>query len=78
MRATTTNGVVIGVKAIEHKVEGSLEFWADAIARRIRDGEGYELLESSDVQSADGTAGRTERRKRRPGSDRKVKRERTP
>jgi len=57
MRATTPDGVVVGVKALEHRVEGSLAFWTEAVTRRLRDQRGYELLSEEDVRSASGVEG---------------------
>lgn len=58
LRATTTDGAVLGVTALDHDVEGNLGFWADAISRQLTEGEGYELLETADVAAATGQPGR--------------------
>jgi hypothetical protein len=57
LRATTSDGVVVAVRAIEHKVEGSLEFWSEAIARRIELGEGYARLGDAEYHAKSGQAG---------------------
>lgn len=56
-RATTVDGVVIGLRALEHRVRGPLPFWSEAVLRRMRDGEGYALLSRDDVQAANGQRG---------------------
>ena len=56
-RATTPDGVVVGVMSLEHRVDGSLAFWSEAITRRIRDQQGYALLSEGDVSAARGEAG---------------------
>ena len=58
LRATTTDGAVIGVTALEHKVQGNLGFWSDAISRQLTEGGGYELLDTSDVTAATNQPGR--------------------
>jgi hypothetical protein len=57
-RATTADGLVIGVREIDHEPEGELSFWVQAIQNRMRDRGGYALLETRSVQSADGVAGK--------------------
>ena len=57
-RAATAEGLVIAVRAIEHDPKGEIEFWASAIERRMREGNGYALLESRDVKTAQGLTGK--------------------
>jgi hypothetical protein len=57
-RATTAEGVVLAVRAIEDEARGNLAFWEQAIVLRMRDVAGYALIEKRDVSSADGTPGR--------------------
>lgn len=57
-RATTPDGVVLGVRVIEDEDRGDLPFWVRSITLQLRDIKGYALLESSDVKSADGTSGK--------------------
>lgn len=57
-RATTPEGVVVGVRVVEDEKRGDLAFWAQAITLQLRDVSGYALLESAEVASADGTKGR--------------------
>ena len=57
-RATTPEGVVVGVRVVEDEDRGDLAFWTQAVTLQLRDVSGYALLESADVASADGTKGR--------------------
>lgn len=57
LRATTPDGVVVGVQRLEHRVNGTLVFWSEAVTRRLRDGQGYALLSEGDVTAATGEAG---------------------
>jgi len=57
VRATTPDGVVVGVQSLEHRVDGSLAFWTEAITRRVRDQQGYALVSEEDVRSASGESG---------------------
>jgi hypothetical protein len=57
-RATTPEGVVVGVRVVEDEDRGDLAFWTQAVTLQLRDVSGYALLESADVASLDGTKGR--------------------
>jgi hypothetical protein len=57
-RATTPEGVVVGIRVVEDEKRGDIPFWTQAITLQLRDVSGYALLESSDIASADGTKGR--------------------
>ncbi len=57
-RATNAHGTVIAVREVDNEVEGSLEFWGDAIKNRLRRAGGYELLEEKDVTAASGQRGK--------------------
>ena len=59
-RATTPEGVVVGVRVVDLEGEGSddLAFWTRALTLQMRDVSGYALLETHDVQSLDGVKGR--------------------
>jgi hypothetical protein len=57
MRATTADGVVVGVREIENPRHGSRDFWVDAIRNRLRRDAGYALTEESDVTTASGQSG---------------------
>jgi len=57
MRATTPDGVVVGVQELDHRVDGSLVFWSEAVTRRVRDHQGYALLAEEDITSGTGERG---------------------
>ncbi len=57
MRATTPDGVVVGVEVIANEVHGTLEFWQEAMLRRLRDQQGYELLAEEEIRAAHGQNG---------------------
>ena len=56
-RATTAEGVVIGIREIDNDAEGEREFWLTAIRNKMRERGGYALIEEVAVKSADGVAG---------------------
>lgn len=56
-RGTTPDGVVIALRAIEHREQGTLSFWGEAIVRRLRDQQGYELLSEEAIEAANGQPG---------------------
>lgn len=56
-RATSADGVVLGVRSEPNRPEGNLEFWAGAVDDRLRS-TGYTLDgDPRPVQSADGVPG---------------------
>ena len=57
-RATTPEGVVVGIRVVEDEKRGDLAFWTQAVTLQLRDVTGYALLESTEVVSGDGTRGR--------------------
>jgi hypothetical protein len=57
-RATTPEGVVVGIRVVEDENRGDLAFWTQAITLQLRDVSGYALLGSAEVVSSDGTKGR--------------------
>src|SRR5262249_58824165 len=57
-RATTPDGVVVGVRAIDAKGRGDVAFWEQAVTLQVRDVSGYALLGTKEVRSADGSGGR--------------------
>ncbi len=59
-RATTPEGVVVGVRVEKVEGEGSddLAFWTRALTLQLHDVDGYALLETHDVKSLDGTPGK--------------------
>lgn len=56
-RATTADGVVLGVRSFENKPKGELSFWARSIQNRMRDVGGYALLETRQVKARSGLDG---------------------
>lgn len=57
-RATTPDGVVIGMRVIEDEERGDLSFWVRTLTNQLRDVKGYALLETTDTKSRDGTPGK--------------------
>lgn len=61
-RATTPDGVIMSVRAIDNTgstgERGDIGFWERAITLEMRDVQGYALLDAKDVVSADGSKGR--------------------
>lgn len=57
-RATTPEGVVVAVRVVDDEKRGDLSFWTEALTLRMRDVNGYALLETTDVTSNDGTKGK--------------------
>lgn len=57
-RATSANGVVLGIREIDHEPKGEVEFWTRAIENRLRHRGGYALLETKDVKNVEGIAGK--------------------
>jgi len=57
-RATTADGVVVGVRAIDASGRDDLGFWEQAVALEMRDASGYALVGKKDLRSVDGTPGR--------------------
>jgi hypothetical protein len=58
LRATSSDGVVVAVRKIDDDVAGSLEFWSEAIVRRIEQGEGYARLAEAEYRAKSGEAGK--------------------
>jgi hypothetical protein len=56
-RATTPDGVVIGIRAYDNDPRGELSFWSRALERRMREAGGYALIDKRDVRSRDGMTG---------------------
>ena len=56
-RATTADGVVLGVREYENDPKGDLGFWTRAIENRMRQTGGYALLETRKVLARDGMTG---------------------
>jgi hypothetical protein len=57
-RATTADGVVVAVRAIDAPDREDLGFWEQAVTLEMRDASGYALLGRKDIRSEDGTPGR--------------------
>ena len=57
-RATTPEGVVMGVRVVDDEERGDLTFWTQALVLQLRDSSGYALLDTKDTQSLDGTKGK--------------------
>jgi hypothetical protein len=57
-RATTADGVVLGVRAIDNEPYGDEGFWTQAISNRMRTLGGYALLETRPVTCQTGAAGK--------------------
>jgi hypothetical protein len=57
LRATTPDGVIVGVEVIENREHGRLEFWKEAVLRRLRDQQGYALLSEEGIRAASGQEG---------------------
>ena len=56
-RATTADGVVIGIRAFDNEPKGERAFWVRAIENRMRDSGGYALLEKREVKNRGGLTG---------------------
>jgi hypothetical protein len=56
-RASTADGVVLGVRAYDNDPEVDLTLVARALENRLRLGQGYALLEKKEVTARDGTKG---------------------
>jgi hypothetical protein len=56
-RATTADGVVIGIRAYDNDPKGELSFWTRALERRMREMGGYALLDKKDVTAREGLRG---------------------
>ena len=56
-RAVSADGVVVGVRSIEHEPKGDKEFWVQAIRNRMRDRGGYALLSNQPVKTKSGLEG---------------------
>jgi len=56
-RATTADGVVIGIRAFDNEPKGERAFWVRALENRMRDAGGYALLEKREVKNRGGLTG---------------------
>jgi len=60
-RATTADGVVIGIRNVDNEPRGELSFWAKSLENRMREMGGYALLDKRQVTNRAGAddAGKT-------------------
>ena len=56
-RATTADGVVVGVREIKHEPKGDDAFWVQAIKNQMRSMSGYALLQTVEVTTKGGQKG---------------------
>src|ERR1044071_2647125 len=56
-RATTADGVVIGIRNVDNEPKGELAFWARALENRMREVGGYALIEKRQVTNRAGVSG---------------------
>lgn len=63
-RATSAEGVVLGVRAEKHDPKGNLEFWAEAVDRQLRKGGYVPEGDPVDVRTTTGLHGREMKYKR--------------
>lgn len=56
-RATTADGVVLGIRAFDNDPKGERAFWVRALENRMRDVGGYALLEKREVKNRGGLSG---------------------
>ncbi len=57
LRATSADGVVLGVRELPNERQGTLAFWRDAVRERLRVGKGYALVGEEPVRAASGEEG---------------------
>lgn len=57
-RATSADGVVIGVREIDHEPKGDMSFWQQAVQNRLRTMAGYALLDTREVVTQSGLKGK--------------------
>ena len=57
-RSVAPEGVVMGVRVVDIGDHGDLPFWERAVTLRMRQLDGYALLEAHDTAALDGTKGR--------------------
>ena len=62
-RATTAQGVVMGVRVAPNRPQGNLSFWTDAIDIKLRN-IGYEAVEAREIKTKSGALGKQLRYKR--------------
>lgn len=57
-RASTADGVVLGVRAFDNEPKADMALAVKALENRVRLGQGYALLDEKDVTARDGTKGK--------------------
>jgi hypothetical protein len=57
-RAVAPDGVAVAMRVVPLEDKADLPFWTHAVTLRMREMNGYALVESHDVTSRDGTAGK--------------------
>ena len=57
-RATSPEGVVMGIRVVDDEKRGDLTFWTKAVTLQLRETAGYALVAEGDTVSLDGTKGR--------------------
>lgn len=56
-RATTADGVVIGIRNVDNEPKGEIGFWSRALENRMREVGGYALIEKKQVTNRAGMTG---------------------
>ena len=56
-RATSPEGVVLGVRAVDNDSKGTLAFWSQAVELKMQEKAGYALLDKKEVQCLGGQKG---------------------
>ena len=57
-RAVAPDGVAVAMRVVPLEDRADLAFWTHAVTLRMREMNGYALVDSRDVKSRDGTAGK--------------------
>lgn len=57
-RASSADGLVIAVRELDHEPKGDLAFWVRAVENEMRLGRGYALLDTREVKTSRGLAGK--------------------
>lgn len=56
-RAASSDGVVLAARALKNSPKGTLAFYTDVTRRKLREGEGYALIEEREVTAKSGEKG---------------------
>ena len=57
LRATSAEGLVLGVRELDNDPYGGMEFWVTAVSNELRYSQGYSLLDTTEVRAATGELG---------------------